>query len=73
GTWLPRNAIVTLGKNQIVFIKTDDHFITRTIQTGIATDSLVQIIGGLNGNELVAANAQYMVDSESFIKTNENE
>ena len=73
GTWLPRNAIVTVGKNQIVFIKTEDHFITRTIQTGITTDSLVQIISGLKGNEKVAANAQYMVDSESFIQTNEHE
>lgn len=73
GTWLPRNSIVTVGKNQIVFIKTEDHFITRTIQTGITTDSLVQIISGLKGNELVAANAQYMVDSESFIQTNEHE
>lgn len=73
GSWLPRNAIVTVGKNQIVFIKTEDHFITRIIQTGITTDSLVQIINGLKGNELVAANAQYMVDSESFIQTNEHE
>lgn len=73
GTWLPRNAIVTVGKNQIVFIKTEDHFMTRIIQTGITADSLVQIINGLKGNELIAANAQYMVDSESFIQTNEHE
>jgi len=73
GTWLPRNAIITVGKKQIVFVKTEDHFKARIILTGIATDSLVQIINGLKGNELVAANAQYMVDSESFIQTNEYE
>lgn len=73
GTWLPRNAIITVGKKQIVFVKTEDHFMARIIQAGISTDSLVQIINGLKGNELVAANAQYMVDSESFIQTNEYE
>lgn len=73
GMWLPRNAIVTVGKNQIVFIKTDNHFMSRAIQIGISTDSLVQIINGLNIAEKVAANAQYMVDSESFIQTKAHE
>jgi Cu(I)/Ag(I) efflux system membrane fusion protein len=48
GMWLPRNAVVNLGQKQIVFLKMENHFITKTIQTGIVTDSLVQIISGLN-------------------------
>jgi Cu(I)/Ag(I) efflux system membrane fusion protein len=71
--WLPRNAVVNLGQKQIVFLKTENYFITKAVQTGIVTDSLVQIIGGLQGNEQVAASAQYMVDSESFIQTGDNE
>jgi Cu(I)/Ag(I) efflux system membrane fusion protein len=73
GLWLPRNAVVNLGQKQIVFIKTEKHFKTKIIQTGITTDSLVQIISGLTGDESVAANAQFMVDSESFIQTEDNE
>jgi Cu(I)/Ag(I) efflux system membrane fusion protein len=73
GMWLPRNAVVNLGQKQIVFLKSENHFITKNIQTGIVTDSLVQIISGLQGNEQVAANAQYMVDSESFIQTENDE
>ncbi len=73
GLWLPRNAVVNLGQKQIVFIKTENHFKTKVIQTGIVTDSLVQIISGLTGDETVAANAQFMVDSESFIQTEVNE
>lgn len=73
GIWLPRNAVVNLGQKQIVFLKSEDYFITKTIQTGIVTDSLVQIISGLKGNESVAANAQFMVDSESFIQTGDDE
>jgi Cu(I)/Ag(I) efflux system membrane fusion protein len=72
GLWLPRNAVVNLGQKQIVFIKTENHFKTKAIQTGMVTDSLVQIISGLTGDETVAANAQFMVDSESFIQTEGN-
>ena len=73
GLWLPRNAVVNLGQKQIVFLKTENYFTVRTIQTGIVNDSLVQILSGLKGDEQVAANAQYMVDSESFIQTEINE
>ena len=72
GLWLPRNAVVNLGQKQIVFLKRENHFKSRIIQIGIITDSLIQIISGLNGNEFVAANAQFMVDSESFIQTEGN-
>ena len=73
GLWLPRNAVVNLGQKQIVFLKTENHFVTKIIQTGIVTDSLIQIISGLKGNETIAVNAQFMVDSESFIQTGDNE
>ena len=66
--WLPRKAVVDLGQRQVVFIKSENRFITKNIKTGMITDSLVQILSGLNGNEEVADNAQFLVDSESFIK-----
>lgn len=73
GLWLPRNAVVNLGQKQIVFLKTENHFKSRVIQTGIISDSLIQIISGLKGDEFVARDAQFMVDSESFIQTGDNE
>ncbi len=73
GLWLPRNAVVNLGRKQIVFLKTGNHYKSKIIQTGIVSDSLIQIISGLTGDESVAANAQFMVDSESFIETEGNE
>ncbi|MEO8150452.1 MAG: HlyD family efflux transporter periplasmic adaptor subunit [Bacteroidia bacterium] len=69
GMWLPRKSVVDLGQKQVVFIKGENHFSTKIIQTGIVTDSLVQILSGLNRNEKVADNAQFLVDSESFIRT----
>ncbi|HNQ00107.1 MAG TPA: hypothetical protein PKK99_13695, partial [Bacteroidia bacterium] len=72
GIWVSRSAVVNQGKMQVVFVKVENHFDATEIHTGIETDSLVQVISGLNGNELIAENAQFMVDSESFIKTIEN-
>ncbi len=71
GMWLPRNAVVNLGQKQIVFLKKENHFITHTIITGRQTDSLTEVISGLQYNDLVAFNAQYMVDSESFIQSSD--
>ncbi len=72
GMWLPRNAVINLGQKQVVFLKSLNHFIAKNIQTGIQTDSLIQIVSGLKGDEVLAANAQYMVDSESFILTEDD-
>ncbi len=73
GLWLPRKAVINIGQNQIVFLKTKEAFQSKKIRTGFVSDSLVQIIQGLNIDDQVAANAQYMVDSESFIITKEDE
>lgn len=73
GMWLPRNAVVNLGQNQVVFLKSKNYFETKIIRTGITIDSIVQIISGLDGAEQVAVNAQFLVDSESFIKTTDDE
>jgi len=67
--WLPRSAVVSLGTEQVVFAAADAGFIARSVQIGMRTDSLVQVLGGLKPGERVAANGQFLMDSESFIKT----
>jgi len=39
--------------------------------TGISVKDKVQVLSGLSPEDSVAANAQYLMDSESFIKVNE--
>jgi Cu(I)/Ag(I) efflux system membrane fusion protein len=68
--WLPEEAILSLGLDKVVFVRTGESFMARKIETGITNKHLVQVINGLDKTEAVAANAQYLVDSESFIKTN---
>ncbi|MBL0103600.1 MAG: efflux RND transporter periplasmic adaptor subunit [Bacteroidetes bacterium] len=72
GVWVSRTAVVNQGKMQVVFVKVGNHFNATEILSGLETDSLVQVISGLNGNDQIAENGQFMVDSESFIKTIEN-
>ncbi len=67
--WLPQAAVVSTGKNDVVFVADGAGFTSRMIHTGTRTDSLVQVISGLAPGERVAANGQFLMDSESFIKT----
>jgi Cu(I)/Ag(I) efflux system membrane fusion protein len=69
GLWLPQSAVLTLGMNDVAFLKSDGGFMAHKITTGIRTGDKVQILSGLNTTDTVAANAQYLIDSESFIQT----
>ncbi len=66
--WLPKDAVLSLGLNKVVFLKEDGLFKVHPVQTGIDINGFVQITGGLNAADSVAANAQYLMDSESFVK-----
>ncbi len=67
--WLPKDAVLSLGINDVVFLKKSGGFIAHKIQTGIRKENSVQVINGLSITDTVASNAQYLTDSESFIKT----
>jgi membrane fusion protein, copper/silver efflux system len=67
-TWLPKDAVVSLGMNKVVFLKTLGGFQAHKVETGIRFKDQIQIISGLNEADSVAANGQFLADSESFIK-----
>ncbi|MEO6546742.1 MAG: efflux RND transporter periplasmic adaptor subunit [Ferruginibacter sp.] len=67
-SWLPKEAVVSLGLGKVVFIKTGDGFKAKSIATGILHQNNIQVISGLSIEDSVAVNAQYLMDSESFIK-----
>ena len=69
--WLPKDAILSLGIDKVVFIKTGGGFKTHKVETGLAYKNKIQILSGLNATDSVAANAQFLTDSESFIKINQ--
>jgi Cu(I)/Ag(I) efflux system membrane fusion protein len=66
--WLPKEAVLSLGLDKVVFHKVDGGFKAHKVNTGILHDEHIQIISGLTATDSVAVNAQYLMDSESFIK-----
>lgn len=68
GQWLPKDAVISLGINAVAFVKTNSGFVARKIRTGMDQQNFVQVTSGLSAKDTVAANAQYLTDSEGFVK-----
>jgi membrane fusion protein, copper/silver efflux system len=66
--WLPKDAVLSLGVDNIVFIKTAGGFKAHKVETALNYKDKIQITSGLTALDSVAANAQFLTDSESFIK-----
>lgn len=69
--WLPKEAVLSLGLDEVVFLKFKNGFRAHKIATGTRHETHIQVISGLTTDDAVAANAQYLMDSESFIKIKE--
>ena len=66
--WLPKSSILSMGMDKVVFQKTGSGFKAQNVNTGILYKDQIQIMNGLSPLDSVAVNAQYLMDSESFIK-----
>jgi membrane fusion protein, copper/silver efflux system len=66
--WLPKEAVLSLGRDKIVFKKETGGFRARKVVTGIEVNRLIQVTGGVDRTDSIAVNAQYLVDNEAFIK-----
>ncbi len=70
--WVPKEAVLDLGTQSVVFLKVNGVFKPSSVQTGERANGLVEVLSGLNAKDVIAANAQFLVDSESFIRVAEN-
>jgi Cu(I)/Ag(I) efflux system membrane fusion protein len=63
---VPITAVLPTGTRELVFVnRGDGRFAPRDVATGVRTDSLVEIVSGLNAGDEVVASATYLLDSES--------
>lgn len=69
GIWIPKQSMVSIGNKKIVFLKTENGYKVAAIKTGIESNDFVQIIDGISVQDTIAENGNYLIDSESFIKT----
>ncbi|MBS1491133.1 MAG: efflux RND transporter periplasmic adaptor subunit [Bacteroidetes bacterium] len=66
--WVSRQAVIDLGVQQVAFILKEGIFTPVPVKTGMQSGEEIEIIEGLNESSEIAMNAQYLIDSESFIK-----
>lgn len=68
GLWIPRAAMLDLGGRKVVWLKKGAMFRAHEVFSGDMNGNQIQITKGLRVTDSVASNAQYLIDSESFIK-----
>ncbi len=66
--WIPISARLNQGTKELVFAKRRGVFRPKVIQTARRSGEWIEVISGIQLNDSIAYNAQFMVDSESFIK-----
>ena len=68
--YIPASAAVDLGNTRIVFVKTTGGFRSRKISAGNRSGLMLEVTAGLSPDDEIAENAQFLMDSESFVKAN---
>lgn len=67
--WVPVLAVLDLGDRKVVFQQVEPTvFRPRLVQTGIRAGDKLQVVRGISASDAIAYNAQFMVDSESFVR-----
>lgn len=67
---VPKEAIMDSGMRKIVFVVLPDgYFQSREVKTGVSTDEYVQVMEGLSEGEKVVVSGNFLIDSESKLKT----
>ncbi|NOT10029.1 MAG: efflux RND transporter periplasmic adaptor subunit [Gemmatimonadales bacterium] len=67
---VPRSAILSTGKRDLVFVRfADGSLVARDVTLGVATDDRVEILSGLAVLDTVVASATFLVDAESNLST----
>jgi membrane fusion protein, copper/silver efflux system len=66
--WIPATATTDLGIQKIVFVKRSGTFRPKSITTGQTSDNWIEIISGVEAQDSIAYDAQFLMDSDGFIK-----
>jgi multidrug efflux pump subunit AcrA (membrane-fusion protein) len=67
---VPQEAVLDSGTKQYVFIALGDGmFAPRTIQIGAKVDDSVVVLAGLNAGETIVTSGNFLIDSESRLKS----
>ncbi|MEW6009656.1 MAG: efflux RND transporter periplasmic adaptor subunit, partial [Candidatus Omnitrophota bacterium] len=67
---VPKEAIMDSGIRKIVFLSLNDgYFKSVEVKTGISTEEYTQVLEGLKENDTVVVSGNFLIDSESKLKS----
>lgn len=69
GVVVPDSAVLDTGSRQVVFVATADGFAPREVRVGLRADGQASIVSGLAPGEDVAVKANFLLDSESRLRS----
>ncbi len=70
GLALPAEAVIDTGSRKLVFVeRTPDVFEAREVTLGIGADEYYRVIDGLNNGDRVVTSGQFLLDSESRLRS----
>ena len=66
---IPREALIRTGTEQRVVVALGQgKFVPMSVQTGMETDSNIEVLRGLGEGDEVVTSSQFLIDSESSLK-----
>jgi len=65
---VPASAVQSIGKTQVVFVRTADGFEKRVVMIGQSDDRLIEILSGVHGGETIAVSNTFALKAE-FMKS----
>lgn len=66
---VPENAVIRTGQREIVIVALGEgRFRPQQVNLGHTSDSMVQVLGGLEAGERVVTSAQFLLDSEAQLR-----
>lgn len=66
--WVASTSVLNMGLEKVVLKKYQNGLVPVKVKTGIQYNNLIEITKGLSPTDSIAINAQFLMDSESFIK-----
>ena len=67
---VPQEAVMDSGSEQVVYVSLDDgYFEPRKIQIGAKVDDKYVVLGGLQAGERIVISGNFLIDSESKLKS----
>ena len=66
---VPRSAVLTTGERSVVFVSEHGMLMPREVVTGLLNGDEVEILDGLEPDEVVVASATFLIDAESNLSS----